>query len=89
MNAKTRIRDYVTKGIAGDIGDDDDIFELGVVSSLFAMQLVHFIEREFSITVEREDLNIDNFSSVAAMTKFVVKKIGGAGSGGEDGHPPD
>ena len=89
MNVKTHIRDYVTKALAVNIRDEDDIFELGVVNSLFAIQLVQFIEREFSITAEREDLDIKNFCSIAAMAEFVLKKLGSAGSGGGHGHPTD
>lgn len=89
MNVKTRIRHYVTKALEESIRDEDDIFELGVVNSLFAMQLVRFIETEFSITVEREDLDIQNFCSIAAMAEFVLKKLGSAGSGGGHGHPTD
>ena len=89
MNVKARIRHYVTKALADNIRDEDDIFELGVVNSLFAMQLVCFIEREFSITAERDDLDIQNFCSIAAMAEFVLKKLGSAGPGGGHGHPTD
>ena len=76
MNVKTRIRCYFSKTIAEEISDADDIFDLGVVDSMFAMQLVLFVEREFSVTVEREDLDIKNFCSIAALTKFVLNKLG-------------
>jgi acyl carrier protein len=89
MNVKTRIKYYVNKALGDNIRDEDDIFELGVVNSLFAMQLLHFIEKEFSITTEREDLDIKNFCSIAAMTEFVLKKLGSGESGGEHGHPTD
>jgi acyl carrier protein len=75
MDVRTRIAGYLGKAIAEEIRDDDDIFELGVVSSLFAIQLVAFVENEFSITVEREDLDINNFCSIAALTKFVHGKL--------------
>jgi methoxymalonate biosynthesis acyl carrier protein len=78
MNVKTRIRHYFRKVVAEDIGDEDDIFEMGIVNSLFAMQLVQFVENEFSITAERKDLDINNFCSIAAMTNFVLKKLGSA-----------
>jgi methoxymalonate biosynthesis acyl carrier protein len=82
MDVKTRIRQYLSKTIAEQIDDDDDIFTLGVVHSLFAIQLVQFIEKEFSITAEREDLDIKNFCSIAALSNFVVKKLNGSGTQG-------
>ena len=32
-----------------EINDDDNIFEIGHISSLFAMQLVLFLEKEYKI----------------------------------------
>lgn len=75
MDVRTRIRGYFGKVIAEPIGDEDDIFTLGLVSSLFAMQLLAFIEDEFSIVAERTDLNIRNFSSIAALAAFVEAKL--------------
>jgi acyl carrier protein len=90
MDVKTRVKHYFIKVVGEDIGDEDDIFDLGFVNSLFAMQLVNFVEREFSITAEREDLVISNFSSIAALTDFVLKKLGRATDRQlGDGHPTD
>jgi methoxymalonate biosynthesis acyl carrier protein len=56
--------------------DDQDLFASGFVNSLFAMQLVLFVEREFGISVENEDLLIENFSSIDAMANLIQRKIG-------------
>ena len=76
MDVRTRIRRYLDKAITDEFYDDDDIFLLGVVDSLFALQLVAFVEGEFLITVEREELDIDNFCSVDSLTRFVRGKLG-------------
>jgi len=57
-----------------DLKDDDDIFSLGVVNSLFAMQLVMFVEKEFELKVQDDDLDIDNFRSVNALLGLVHRK---------------
>lgn len=54
---------------------DEDIFQSGYVNSLFAMQLVTFIENNFGIKVENEDLEITNFNTVNNLSTFVVKKL--------------
>lgn len=54
--------------------DADDIFALGFVNSLFAMQLIAWIERTFEVKVEDEDLEIANFNSVDAIANFVGRK---------------
>ena len=53
-----------------------DLFELGIANSLFAIQLMTFIEKTFALQVETEDLDIDNFRSVSASTAFVMRKSG-------------
>ncbi len=57
-----------------DAADDDDIFALGFINSLFAMQLVMFVEKEFHITVEDGDLNIENFRTVSAVANLVRRR---------------
>lgn len=57
-----------------EIGSDEDIFALGFVNSLLAMQLVQFLEKEFGITVEDEDLDFENFRTIANITALVERK---------------
>ncbi|MFE1250338.1 acyl carrier protein [Streptomyces sp. NPDC058735] len=73
---RARIADYLSRFFpVQDLTDDDDIFELGFVSSMFAMQLVSFVEHEFGITVENEDLELEHFRSVSALDAFVTRKL--------------
>ena len=58
------------------LDDDDNLFESGIVNSLFAVQLMTFIEKTFSIEVGMNDLDIENFKSLNATTAFVLKKNG-------------
>jgi acyl carrier protein len=57
-----------------DVGDDDDLFESGIVNSLFAMQLTIFIEKTFRIEITADDLDIRNFKSLNAATDFVLRR---------------
>ena len=58
-----------------------DLFASGVVSSLFAMELVVYVEGTFGITVEGADLAIDNFRTVRSMSSLVTRLRGdGAGA---------
>ena len=58
------------------MADDDNIFESGLVNSLFAMQLVSFIEEEFEISIENEELDLDNFKDVNSIAALVSSKLG-------------
>ena len=62
------------------LGDDDNLFESGIVNSLFAVQLMTFVEKTFGIEVEADDLDIENFKSLNATTGFVVRKNGHGGA---------
>ena len=52
------------------------LFETGIVNSLFAVQLMTFIEKTFQIEVGMDDLDIENFKSINATAAFVMKKNG-------------
>ena len=73
--AREQIREFVGGHIRGwQVDDAADIFALGFVNSMFALQLVNFVETTFGITVEDEDLEIDNFNSVNAIVNLVERK---------------
>ncbi|SDN75739.1 Acyl carrier protein [Streptomyces sp. cf386] len=57
-----------------ELGDDHDIFATGSVSSLFAVQLVMWVERTFGIAVNPTDLDIDNFRTVNHVVRFVESR---------------
>lgn len=72
---KAKTRQFLAQRFRNhDLQDDQDIFALGFVNSLFAMQLIVFVEQEFNIAVDDEDMDIDNFRSVNALTKLVLRK---------------
>jgi methoxymalonate biosynthesis acyl carrier protein len=71
----TRIKAFLAQVVPDhEVRDDEDIFAAGYVNSLFAMQIMLFIEKEFQITVEDEDMEIENFRTVGAMTCLVERK---------------
>jgi len=70
------IRGFMSRSFDGRaVNDDDDIFALGFANSLFAMQLVAFVESQFRIDIESEDLEMDNFRSIAALSGLVERKV--------------
>jgi len=74
---KESVKRFILSSInIAHLGDNDDLFESGIVNSLFAVQLMTFIEKTFAIEVGMDDLDIDNFKSLNAATAFVLKKNG-------------
>jgi methoxymalonate biosynthesis acyl carrier protein len=76
VDTKTRIRNFLCARWPGDLRDDEDIFESGLVNSLFAMQLLLFVEQEFAIEISGEELEQDNFRTVDSITALVGRHVG-------------
>lgn len=78
---ETRVRETVANFLLSSINIanlnyDDNLFESGIVNSLFAVQLVTFLEKTFAIEIGMDDLDIENFKSLNATTALVMRKNG-------------
>jgi acyl carrier protein len=72
---QTRIKEFLSRFFKShDLKPEEDIFALGFVNSLLAMQLVAFVEKEFGVQVEDADLDLDNFRSIQAISNLVARK---------------
>jgi methoxymalonate biosynthesis acyl carrier protein len=72
---KTAIKQFLKGTFKNyDLQNHEDIFALGFVNSLFAMQLVLFVEKTFRITIDNEDLELDNFRTINALATMVQRK---------------
>ena len=73
---RPRIKEFLSKFFRQhDLAYDEDIFALGFVNSLLALQLVSFVEKEFGVAVEDDDLDLDNFRTVDRIAAFVERKL--------------
>jgi methoxymalonate biosynthesis acyl carrier protein len=71
----------VEQGIQGFLAErtkvtvpvDHDLFASGLVSSLFAMELVVYLEKAFSIGIVGSDLKLDNFRTIERMAALVSR----------------
>ena len=75
-----KIQEYIMKiakkeGI--DINEASDLFETGVLDSLRIIMLLTFLQDEFSIDFEMEDLDYKNFQSLQSIYEWTkkVKKV--------------
>ncbi|TFI53954.1 acyl carrier protein [Mastigocladus laminosus UU774] len=72
---QARIKTFLSKIFGShDLQVDEDIFSLGFVNSMFAMQLVLFVEQEFQIAIENEDLEFENFRTINSIANLVERK---------------
>ena len=53
------------------IAPDEDLLGSGLVKSLEMMRLIEFLEQEFSIRVEPQEMTIENFMTIEAMVNYL------------------
>lgn len=71
---RDQLRDFVHQSLGNSIGDDDDVFQVGGATSLFAMELVLFIEESLGVVLDDDDLERDNFATLNAMVRLLDGK---------------
>jgi acyl carrier protein len=57
------------------VTNHDNLLESGVIDSLGVLDLVNFLEQEFSVAVADEDLTPENFQSIERMAQFVERSL--------------
>ena len=69
-------RFFEEKGKAAGLDDDVNLFKGGYVNSLFALQMVSYLEKTFSIKLGRKDISEKNFQTVNAIAALVERLKG-------------
>ena len=79
VEVRPMITEYIkSEFVRNDTGVDIDtanLLEEEIIDSLGIFTLVSFIEDKFGVTVDPEEVNLDNFETVAAVTKLVEGKL--------------
>ncbi len=63
-----------------NVKDSDNLLDSGIIDSLGMLDVVSFLEREFGIHVDDEELVPENFESVDNLAGFVGRKSSAAPS---------
>ncbi|WAP59500.1 acyl carrier protein [Streptomyces sp. S465] len=67
---------FVSERVKAEVPADQDLFASGLVSSMFAMELVVHLEQTFSVQILGDDLKRDNFRTIEGMTALVGRLLG-------------
>ena len=73
-NIKSKIKHRINNEL---VQDDENLFSSSVIDSFGLIDLVVYIEKEFSIDIDFEDLNEDNFSTINSITSFIENSVNG------------
>ncbi len=75
LEIKPKIRDFLSIYVGdGPWLDDEELVANSQLNSLFVMQLVIFLEEEFAIQLENDDLVLDNFETINNLAELVERK---------------
>lgn len=82
MEIENKIKSYIAKNLlfSGDefkYSNDVSFLEEGIVDSLGVMELVSFVEDQFGVTVDDQEITPDNFDSVSKLAVYVQSKLNG------------
>ena len=77
MSKQQQIFEFITttlnpdSKVAFDAGQN--LLEAGVLDSVAMMELIVWLEEQFKIAIEADDLTPDNFATLDAMAKYVER----------------
>jgi acyl carrier protein len=80
MSTADRLREQISSFFANEMSlqipsVDMDLFDTGVLDSLAFEQLLLHLEREFGVTMSVDNLEMDNFRSIAQIAGFIADHI--------------
>jgi acyl carrier protein len=63
------------------LGDETSFLESGIIDSTGVLELIGFLERQYRITLEPEELVPGNLDSIASLAGLVSRKLAPAAVG--------
>ncbi len=78
-DAKTAVKAYISENfLMGqsdiELGDDTSFLEIGLLDSTGVIELVSFLEEEFGIQVEDDEITPENFDTLNRISAYVERK---------------
>jgi len=75
---KEQIREFVCKTTFNDpkkVKDETLLFDEGIFDSMGLLNLISFLEENFSVKVDDSELDAANFGSINAIVSFLERKV--------------
>ena len=70
------VKNFLFDNEAGAPGPEASFLELGLMDSMGVLELVHFVEDTFAVSIADHELTPDNLDSVRKIARFVLNKRG-------------
>lgn len=75
MNEEKILHFFEEKGIH-NLDFDTDLFKGGFINSLFALEMVVYLEDTFKIRIKDKDISEQNFKTISAIAALVERTKG-------------
>lgn len=79
MSVEARIRNYILENYLftddqGMLGSDDSFLQKNILDSTGMLEVIYFLEDEFGIKVQDEEMVPENLDSVNRINAFLARK---------------
>ncbi len=79
MHETEKIREFIIQELMhGDDGagveDDESLLERGILDSLGLLNLLAFLEQEYQVVIEDQDIVPENFETINAIAALVARR---------------
>jgi acyl carrier protein len=79
MSAEQKIRSYILENYLftndeSALDSNDSFLDKGILDSTGILEVIHFLEDEFTIKIKDEEMMPENLDSVSRICQFVTRK---------------
>lgn len=79
MSVEQKVRDYILDNYLftddqSALSNDDSFLDKGIIDSTGIMEVIFFLEEEFGVQVDDEDMVPENLDSVKNIVAYVERK---------------
>ncbi|PKK84311.1 MAG: acyl carrier protein [candidate division Zixibacteria bacterium HGW-Zixibacteria-1] len=81
VQVQKKLKDFITETFLvgsdiSNIAENDSFMEKEIIDSTGVLELTAFVETEFGINIEDNEMIPDNLDSIAKLVKFIARKSG-------------
>lgn len=75
MDTREQIISYLMKEIEGYRNENDELVDSGLLDSLKLMELISFIEDNYNIEIDIDDIEPETFNTVNSIVSLIEKNV--------------
>jgi acyl carrier protein len=80
MEMSQKIRDFIVSNFyvpdAAGLSNEQSLLEAGIVDSTGVLEIISYIESEFSVAVDDAEMVPENLDAIASIARYIERKRG-------------